>query len=162
MHELTEKVSQVAELYHRLILVVSPSGWGKTSPLQEAARETGGRYINVNLELSQRLLDLTEHQRSLKTPLLLREIVESGVCEVVLLDNIELLFDLSLRQDPLRLLQGLSRNRTIIASWSGSLEKGHLIYAEPGHPEYRTYPAKDLVIVNSKPSSLVEGCGPLA
>jgi hypothetical protein len=152
MHELIKLINQVAELYHRLILVVAPVGKGKTSVLQEAATVTGGRYVNVNLELSQRLLDLTEHQRSLKTPQLLREIVEMDTSEILLLDNIELLFDISLKQDPLRLLQGLSRNKTIVASWNGSLENGHLIYAEPGHAEYRTYQAQDLVIVNPKHS----------
>ncbi|MEN6474686.1 MAG: BREX-3 system P-loop-containing protein BrxF, partial [Syntrophaceae bacterium] len=40
---------------------------------------------------------------------------------VVLLDNIEILFDVSLKQDPLRLLQGLSRNTTLVAAWSGEI-----------------------------------------
>jgi hypothetical protein len=38
---------------------------------------------------------------------------------LVLLDNIELLFDVHLKQDPLRLLQGLSRNKTVVATWNG-------------------------------------------
>lgn len=156
MQEIIKLISQLVELYHRLILVVATSGGGKTFTLQKIEKVTKGYYINVNLELSQRLLDLTEHQRSLKTPLLLREIIESNTREIVLLDNIELLFDVSLKQDPLRLLQGLSRNRTIIVSWNGVLENGHLIYAEPGHPEHRSYSAQDLVIVHPKPSLSVD------
>ena len=37
--------------------------------------------------------------------------------DVVLLDNIELLFAVEFAQDPLRLLQSLSRNVTIVAAW---------------------------------------------
>ena len=65
---------------------------------------------------------------------------------LILLDNIEILFDVALKQDPLRLLQGLSRNKTIIASWNGSIDKDSLTYAVPGHPEYRRYSSRDLLI----------------
>ena len=50
--------------------------------------------------------------------------------ELILLDNIELLFAVELAQDPLRLLQSLSRNRTVIASWPGTFDGQSLTYAE--------------------------------
>ena len=53
----------------------------------------------------------------------------------------------SLKQDPLRLLQGISRNRTVIASWNGTYTEGRLLYAELGHHEYRSYDAVDALIV---------------
>ena len=36
---------------------------------------------------------------------------------MILLDNIEVIFDVALKQDPLRLLQRLSRNKTVVAAW---------------------------------------------
>ena len=92
------------------------------------------------------MLDLTERQRSLQLPRLLGEIVNETEGDVALLDNVEILFDVALKQDPLRLLQGLSRNKTIIASWNGSIDKDSLTYAVPGHPEYRRYSSRDLLI----------------
>ena len=65
----------------------------------------------------------------------------------MLLDNIELLFDASLALDPLRLLEEISRNWTLVVAWPGHVEGGWLIYARPGHPEYRRYPVGDLMIV---------------
>ena len=62
---------------------------------------------------------------------------------LVLLDNIEILFDVSFEQDPLRLLQGVSRNRTIVAAWNGTLANGYLTYAAPEHPEHRRYSRDD-------------------
>ena len=71
------------------------------------------------MKLSPLLLDLTERQRILQLPKLLDEIVFIAGDSSVTLDNTEILFTVSLQQDPLRLLQGLSRNRTIVASWFG-------------------------------------------
>jgi hypothetical protein len=97
--------------------------------------------------------------------------VGASAADVVLLDNIEILFDVSLKQDPLRLLQGLSRNKTVVAAWSGeirtegrelrteldtSYDSSHitqssslyLVYATPDHPEYKRYPVRDFLVVN--------------
>ena len=104
--------------------------------------------VNINMELSRRLLDLTERQRALQLQRVLDQVVAQREGDVVLLDNIEILFDVGLRQDPLRLLRGLSRNRTIVVTWGGSIEDGHLVYAEPHHPEYRRYAAGDLLVAN--------------
>jgi len=68
--EIIDRIKQSHELYHRLVLVVGPSGSGKTSLLQEVSKQTGFKYINLNLELSRALLELTERQRILKLPLL--------------------------------------------------------------------------------------------
>ena len=143
------QIDGAAALYHRLILVTAPSQAGKTEALRQIADSTGARLVNLNLELSRRMLDLTERERALRMPDLLDEVVGRDD-SLVLLDNIELLFDAALWQDPLRLLQGVSRNRTIVAAWNGTLENGYLTYATPEHPEHRRYSRDDrgdLVIV---------------
>ena len=143
------QIDGAAALYHRLILVTAPSQAGKTEALRQIADSTGARLVNLNLELSRRMLDLTERERALRMPDLLDEVVGRDE-PLVLLDNIEILFDAALRQDPLRLLQRVSRNRTIVATWNGTLENGYLTYAAPEHPEHRRYSRDDrgdLVIV---------------
>src|SRR6266699_2371170 len=147
VEQIIHRIDQAAQLYYRLNLVVAPSGIGKTMALREVAKRAEFGYTNINLELSQRLLGLTERQRSLQVFRLLNEIVEASGTQVVLLDNIELLFNTSLKQDPLRLLQGISRNKTVVASWNGSIEHEHLIYAQPEHPEYRRYPTTGLLVI---------------
>ena len=141
-------IGQVAELYHRLVLVVAPAGAGKTTALQQLQKKLGAPLINVNLELSRRLLDLTEQQRALKLQRLLHDIVRACEGDTILLDNVEILFDVSLQQDPLRLFQGLSRNKTIVVAWNGSAESGYVRYAAPGHPEYKRYPIQDFLIAS--------------
>lgn len=142
-----KKISKVKELYFRLILLVGPSGCGKTKLLQELSTLTPAPIINVNLELSRALMELSERQRVLQLTRILNKIVADVSSDLVLLDNTEILFDSHLKQDPLRLLQGLSRNKTIIATWNGNITDDHITYAVPGHPEYRRYPAIDFLAV---------------
>jgi len=74
----------------------------------------------------------------------------------LVLDNLELLFDQDLKQDPLRLLQGLARNRTLLASWNGTFSIGRLGYAVPGHPEYLAYDAPEALIVTMDGTSTLD------
>jgi len=146
--QVMQKIGEARELYHRLILMVGPPGSGKTSALHAVMAATSAPLINVNLKLSRRMLDLTERQRALQLPRLLGEIVDEAAGELVLLDNIEILFDVHLKQNPLRLLQGLSRNKTVVAAWNGSIVDDHMTYAVPDHPEYRRYPIRDFLVAS--------------
>lgn len=156
IHEIVKRSLQAAEgLYHRLVLLVGESGSGKTGVLRDIAAEFGSSVVNVNLALSSELLELTEKQRSLRLPGILDQIADQAQAPVVL-DNIEILFDKNLRQDPLRLLQGISRNRAVVASWNGTMNSGRLVYAETGHPEYRNYDSVDALIVGMDGTATID------
>jgi len=143
---LLESIQSASNLYARLVLIVGSSGQGKTKILNELSEKTSNPIININLELSRLLLDLTQRQRILQLPQILEKILKRS-SDISLLDNIEMLFDPTLQQDPLRLLQGLSRNRTIVSTWNGILERGYITYAEMGHPEYRRYQVRDFLVI---------------
>lgn len=147
---------QAAEgLYHRLVLLVGKTGSGKTSVLRDVAKNFGTEVINVNLALSAELLELTAKQRALRLPGILDQVIDK-VQSPVVLDNLEILFDKDLKQDPLRLLQGISKNRSVVASWKGTTTGGNLNYAEAGHPEYRSYDLVDLTVVGMDKTATVD------
>jgi hypothetical protein len=145
--ELEQLLPDAGRQYHRLVLVVGPAGSGKTPLVKELCRRHSFPYLNVNLALSQRLLDLTSKERPLRVRRLLDDAIGEQPGDAVILDNIELLFDPALQQDPLACLQALSRNRTLVASWGGAYTQDVLTYAEPGHPEYRRYERPDVIVV---------------
>ena len=147
---VAEKIGHAENLYHRLVLVTGTDGSSGTTVLKEVAECFDASLVNVGLELSRRLLDLTEQQRRIQIPRLLGGIVAETASDVVLLDNIGLLFDITLRQNPLGLLQRLSRRRTVVAAWNGSIEDGHILHAVPGHPEYRRYPVDGIPVVGAQ------------
>jgi hypothetical protein len=155
---IQEKIRQsllsANDLYHRLVLLVGQVGSGKSDILRDIAVECGAHVVNVNLELSGMLLELTAKQRALRLPDILNQIAEKAQTPLIL-DNLEILFDPGLKQDPLRLLQGLSRNRATVAAWNGTFVNGRLIYAEQGHPEYRTYDSVDALVVGIDEDSTV-------
>ena len=145
--EVLQAIEKANGLYYRLVLIIAPAGSGKTGVLHAVQKQYGLPLVNVNMELSRLLLDLTERQRTLQMSRLLERLCAEAGHDAVLLDNVEILFDASLRQDPLHLLQGVARNRTVVAAWNGILENEQLIYASPDHPEYRRYPKRDFLAI---------------
>lgn len=162
LDELHQALVDAETLYHRLVLLVGESGSGKTPLLRLMAADLKINVINANLSLCTQLLELNPKQRALRLPKLLEKVIVAhandnevgnragngaGSNPVIILDNIEILFDTTLRLDPLRLLQNISRNRTIVASWNGRVEGNYLLYAEVGHPEYRKYELGSFLVV---------------
>lgn len=144
LDKLSAIVEHAQQLYHRLIIVLGPASAGAA-----ITEYVGMKRINVSMNLGERLLNLPARQRPLRVGRLLEDLVEDVAAEeTVLLDHLEILFEPSLKQDPLRLLQGLSRNRTVVTVWSGIHEDGSLTYAAPGHPEHRRYPDTGLLLVS--------------
>ncbi len=145
---VNDAVRAAANQYFRLVLIISQDNSTKPVLLKELQDILEVVSIKIGAEISQRLLEMTERQRALRLSYLLDEILAPyPLDQVIVLDNIEILFDRSLASNPLSLLQKISRNRTVIVVWSGSLQDGWLTYAVPGHPEYKRYPVQDVIIV---------------
>ena len=72
-------------------------------------------------------------------------IAQHTLGDLLLIDNIELLFDASLTLNPLDLLKRQAQFKKVIGIWPGDLRDGRLVYAELNHPEYRDYAAEGVV-----------------
>lgn len=150
LDELKSALQSVELRYHRLIILVNCEEIGKQDVLGALKSDREARPLNLNLELSSRLLEYSIKQRPLKVAELMSDLIES-LPSPVLLDKLDILFDPLLQTDPLALLQSLSRTKTIIAFWNGNLIDNKLYYAEPRYPEYRSYPVQDFVAIDAKP-----------
>lgn len=145
--DVKKSLCSAESLYYRLVLLVGKSGTGKSTILYKVAQGLGISVINVNLIISRKLLELTSKQRTLRLPSILDETC-SYTKYPVILDNIEVLFDKNLMQDPLRILQYISRNRIILSSWNGTFSQNKLLYAESSHPEFKSYGNIDALIID--------------
>lgn len=141
---ILQEIGHSADRYHRLLLVAGRQEGAVSAALREVAARSGWPLLNLSLELSRGLLELPRRER----PVRLHSLLEARLAETpgtpALLDHLELLFEPSLAQDPLRLLEQLSRSGTLVAAWPGHVEGAHLLYAEPGHPEHRRYPLREV------------------
>ena len=90
------------------------------------------------------MLELSKKQRARQIERLMQSMASEAPSEVIIIDNTEILFDTSLKVDPLRLLKSVSRNRTVVATWNGHMSDGFLTYAEPHHPEHVSYREADV------------------
>lgn len=141
---LAELLDVAREQYHQLVFCIAEHPF--VTQYQETATVLEGRYINLSLELSQALLEIPKRQWPHKAMGLMDAIASSSDVPVTVLDRIEILFDQTLRLDPLKSLQQVARRQCLLVVWPGERDARHLIYAEPGHPEYCRYPHKDLLM----------------
>ncbi len=146
---LRERVRAVQEhgAYYRLILLVGGPRSGKTTELRALAAEQSWPMLNLNLQLSQRLLDTATKFRAIQTLDHVRQIVGVDGATPMVIDNIELLFQRDLQQDPLSVLLTAARSRTLVVSWPGDCVDGVLSYAVAGHPEHRRYTDPECAVV---------------
>ncbi|GHU02985.1 ATPase AAA [Spirochaetia bacterium] len=158
---IIDAISHAPGMYSRLILLVGPARSGKTQALQEISGEYDKNIINVNLEMSKILMEIPIPRRESRAGRVFDEIIKGCLGylaseKLVFLDNLEILFDKDLKQDPLFLLQSVSRNTntTIVASWNGTWSNNkpgnarQLTFAVSGHPEYRFYDNIDAQIIS--------------
>lgn len=148
-HRIAASIPSLGSLYHRLMLVVGPSRSGKTQALRALVDAHDWSLINVSLSLSEQLLELPPSRRAVNAPKFLHDLVDARSGDVLLLDNIELLFSTGLELDPLHLLQAVSRHRATVASWAGCYDGKRLTYGDASHPEFKRYESPDAVIVTA-------------
>ena len=156
LHDAAQRVQESGG-YHRLVLLVGEPCSGKTTALSALAAKTDWPRLNLNLLLSEQLLDIPTRFRQIKVADLVRTLVNARASDAVIIDNNELLFDRQLQVDPVALLVSLSRHRTVVASWPGDFDGSFLTYAEPTHPEHRRAPRPDCQIVRALRSPVSAG-----
>ena len=73
--ELEEAIQRASGQYYRLVIVAGVPSSGKTVALQSIAHKAGCQVVNVNLELSKKMLELTRSQRSRQVEPLLKNVI---------------------------------------------------------------------------------------
>ena len=141
---LENLVEDVSSLHSKLILLIGGPQSGKTALLNSLAKNKGVTPMNVGAELGRRLAAMPQRQRRLQTTTILRELADQHAPGgLLLMDNIELLFDRSLQLDPLDLLKRHAYAKRVVAVWPGELQgdtrTGRLTFADMGHPEHQDY-----------------------
>lgn len=143
---LEDTISAVSSLNAKLILIIGPPQSGKSRLLDQLSDRRGAPILNVGRTLGQKLLAIPSTRRPLQATEILSDIADEYTHrDLLLLDNIELLFDRTLQLDPLDLLKRRAHARRVIAVWPGELQDRRLSYAATGHSEHQNYGVDGLV-----------------
>ncbi|MCY4237491.1 MAG: BREX-3 system P-loop-containing protein BrxF [Rhodospirillaceae bacterium] len=146
IERLEKLVDDITSLNSKLVLLVGPPRSGKSVLLTELSERRDSPVLNVGAALGRQLLAVPSTRRHLDVAVLMKDLTDETARQgMLLLDNIELLFDRTLRLDPLTLLKGHARARRVIAVWPGELRECRLSYAAKGHPEHQDYGIDGLV-----------------
>ena len=141
-------IGEIGDLNSKLILLVGPSRSGKTRLLRQLSASLNVEPLNVGLELGRRLAATPNNKRGFSAGELLREIADREHTEdLLLLDNLELLFEPSLQINPLDLVRRLAHSKRVVAVWPGALRGDRLVYADMSHPEHRDYSRDGMVVL---------------
>jgi hypothetical protein len=145
LDRLERLVGEIGDLQSKLILLVDNGG--KTRLLSALAQRLSAVPFNVGVKLGHRLAATPVSERGFSTNELLREITDSARGDApLLLDNLEVLFEPSLKINPLDLIKRLAHSCRVVAVWPGEMRDDRLVYASMGHPEYRDYTCDGVVV----------------
>ncbi len=144
--KLDDLVEDISGLNSKLILLIAPPRSGKSDLLGQLAERRRARVFSVGVAFGRELLTVPSTRRHLLAADLLKELADGFASrDLLLLDNIELLFDRTLQLSPLDLLRRYAHARRVVAAWPGELQDGRLSYAATGHPEHQDYGIDGLV-----------------
>lgn len=139
--EADAALNQASTQAHKLVLLVGRPGSGKSALLRTLAKRHKMPILNLGLDLSKALLNVPARDRKLRAADITAALLDQQDAPRIAVDNTEIMFDPSLKLNPLGLLQSLSRTRLLVWTWNGAIDNGHVTYATPGHPEYQRIPA---------------------
>lgn len=146
IERLQRLVDETSALQSKLVLIIGAPGSGKTAILHALGQSRRVTPLKIGSMLGHRLEALPQRQRNIEANTILRELADQhAVDDLLLVDNMELLFDRTLQLDALDLLKRHAHARRVVAVWPGSLRDGRLLYAEMGHPEHQDYGLEGLV-----------------
>jgi hypothetical protein len=151
LDKLEHLTGEIGDLQSKLILLVGNGG--KTRLLRALAQRLSTAPFNVGVRLGHRLAATPVSERGFSTNELLREITNSAHGDApLLLDNLEVLFEPSLKINPLDIIKRLAHSRRVVAVWPGEMRDDRLVYASMGHPEYRDCPRDGVVVFQTAQS----------
>ena len=142
----------VAHSRHRLVILVGDFGTGKTQVLKQLAEELPAEYVNLNLELTDRLL--TRPRRDYDDGVTVNNLIDD-LCDeyspdgrTLLVDNVEMLFSPDLgKVNPVDTFKRMSRQRSVVlalparrqgehAEYSNMWRDDHMLMSLEGYPVF--------------------------
>ncbi len=137
---LDQLIGDLSNLNSKLVFLIGPPRSGKSKLTAEISARHKAPVLLLGSTLGRQLITVPNVRRNLQTAELFSNLADEFTANgLLLIDNIELLFDRTLRLSPLDLLKRHAHARRVVAVWPGDLRDDRLHYATTGHPEHQDY-----------------------
>ena len=144
--ELSHRVADLGEIclradraHFRMVWVVGGTAAERSALLRGFAEATAGELIELGKGLSAALIDVSASLRAASVEDCFARLLEDRPGPILCLDHLEILFEPSLRLNPVELLKNSSRHRLLVASWPGTIQGDRITFGPEEHPAHRKY-----------------------
>ena len=128
------------------MLLVHPETDVLTKTVDELVNNYELPNLDIGMTLSEVLLPIKLGERSRFVRTWLGKEISDFSSNPILVTNIDLLFEPSLKLDPLQLFRGIGRRGMVIVMWPGEFDGSNLSYAVPEHRNYQIWQNPDFQI----------------
>ena len=151
-NKLIDALRIVAADRHKLVILLGGFGSGKTKLLKQVAPEVGADYVNLNLQLTERLLAVPQSRYSdgVAVHRLIDELCDelSPDGRPLFIDNVELLFSPELgRINPVDTFKRISRQRQVVLALPAKRQGGNAVYSVLGREDHMSIPLEAYPVI---------------
>jgi hypothetical protein len=152
IQKILDTVATIAHDRHKLVILLGVFGSGKTKILKQIEATTDFVYVNLNLELSDRFMQMPASK--VKDGITVHQLIDE-ICDsfsqggkTLLIDNVELLFSPELAKiNPVDTFKRMSRQRPIVLSLPAVRQGNLAVYSTPSSADYFPIPLEDYVFI---------------
>lgn len=134
--ELQAQAARASVEHHRLVWVAGGSSLERSSLLKALAETEDGAFVEIGKILSSAIIEIPAPLRPASVEECFAAILSERPAPVVCLDHLEILFESSLRLNPVELIKGASRHRLLVASWPGTTQGNRFCFGPDDHPAH--------------------------
>lgn len=142
--ELQADLARASGEHFRLVWIAGGTAAERSALLRALSDAENGRLIDVGKVLSTALIDVPLPLRTASVEDCFVACLGAPPAAVSCLNHLEILFDPSLRTNPVALVRGASRYAVIVAAWPGNVIANRLSFGSSDHPAYMELSEQDI------------------
>lgn len=118
--DLTNKIEELNDAKHKLLLIIGAPGSGKSKVIREYSQETGIPIIDLDKIFSNTAPDQLMSE--------MKNFLKNYNQKVLLIDNKKILYAKNSKIDMMDFLKEISLDIPVLATWNGKIEDGQLYH----------------------------------
>ncbi|MBX3742593.1 MAG: BREX-3 system P-loop-containing protein BrxF [Akkermansiaceae bacterium] len=129
-------IARASGEHFRLVWLAGGTPSERSALLRGLAEAEDGVVVDVGKILSSSFIEVPVSLRSASVEDCFTACLGESPSALTCLDHLEILFEPSLRVNPVALIKGASRHAVLVASWPGTTSTGHLFFGAADHPSH--------------------------